>query len=134
VYNIKSNPINNTQKSMAKSLLNNLLGRFGITLDKSVTKLVTTKTFDEKAVMNKITSYKKVAEDKFLVSYIPRLDYDIINSHKLDFIKIANNYKDQEIQSLNVTSVPISAVTAYGRIHINKIIHIKQRWKNLLYR
>lgn len=132
MYNIKSNPINNTQKSMAKSLLNNLLGRFGITLDKSVTKLVTTKTFDEKAVMNKITSYKKVAEDKFLVSYIPRLDYDIINNHKLDFIKIANNYKDQEIQSLNVTSVPISAaVTTYGRIHINKI---KQRWKNLLYR
>lgn len=122
VYNIKSNPVNNTQKSMAKSLLNNLLGRFGITLDKSVTKLVTTKTFDEKAVMNKITSYKKVAEDKFLVSYIPRLDYDIINSHKLDFIKIANNHKDQEIQSLNVTSVPISAaVTAYGRIHISKI-------------
>jgi len=56
---------------MAKSLLNNLLGRFGITLDKSVTKLVTTKTFDEKAVMNKITSYKKVAEDRIdLILYL----------------------------------------------------------------
>lgn len=30
VYNIKSNPLNPSQKSRAKSLLNNLLGRFGI--------------------------------------------------------------------------------------------------------
>lgn len=40
IYNIKANPANNTQKSIAKSLLNNLLGRFGIRLDKSVTKIV----------------------------------------------------------------------------------------------
>ena len=30
VYKIKSNPSNACQKAMAKSLLNNLLGRFGI--------------------------------------------------------------------------------------------------------
>ena len=37
IYDIKSNPINPSQKTMAKSLLNNLLGRFGISMDKPVT-------------------------------------------------------------------------------------------------
>ena len=38
IYSIKSNSINPTQKSISKSLLNNLLGRFGINLDKPVTE------------------------------------------------------------------------------------------------
>ena len=37
IYNIKSNSTNDTQKSIAKSLLNNLLDRFGISLDKPIT-------------------------------------------------------------------------------------------------
>ena len=37
VYQIKSNPINPSQKAMAKSLLNNLLGRFGINFYKDIT-------------------------------------------------------------------------------------------------
>lgn len=44
--------------------------------------------------MNKIVSYKQISSDKYLVSYIPKLDYDIIKSHKLDFFKIVNSYKD----------------------------------------
>jgi hypothetical protein len=40
VYKFKSNPKNPTQKSMAKSLLNNLLGRFGINLFKPITKIM----------------------------------------------------------------------------------------------
>lgn len=45
VYNIKSNPNNKTQKSIAKSLLNNLLGRFGINLEKPTTEMLTRKSF-----------------------------------------------------------------------------------------
>lgn len=122
VYNIKSNPSNVTQKSIAKSLLNNLLGRFGINLEKPTTEMLTRKNFESKMSMYKIMSYKEVAYDKILVSYIPRLDYDIISSHNLDFIKIVNKYKDLELKPLNITSIPISAaVTAYSRIHMSKL-------------
>lgn len=135
IYNIKANPANNTQKSIAKSLLNNLLGRFGIRLDKSVTKIVSDKNFDILCAKNKIVSYKPIANDKILVTYIPLLDPDIIESNKLDITKIAAKYKDEESKSADVTCVPISAaVTAYGRIHISKIkLDILAKGDNIFY-
>ena len=122
VYDIKSKPINASQKAMAKSLLNNLLGRFGINLEKPVTEVLSHKAFENKMLMCKIMSYKEISNDKVLVSYIPKLDYEIIKSHNLDFIKIVNKYKDKELQSISTISVAISAViTAYARIHISKL-------------
>ena len=122
VYPIKSNTTNKSQKAMAKSLLNNLLGRFGINMDKPITELLNRDVFERKMLMNKITSYKELSDDKYLVSYIPKLDHDIITSHGLDFMKFVNKYKDKEIQTLSTTSVVISAaVTAYARIHISKL-------------
>ena len=122
IYSIKSNPINNTQKSMAKSLLNNLLGRFGINLEKPITDVVSTTTFEKYSVMYKIISYKHISNNKILISYIPKLDKDIIDSHDLDILKILTKYKDHEVQNLNTTSIVISAaITAYGRIHMNKL-------------
>lgn len=122
IYGIKSNPINKTQKSMAKSLLNNLLGRFGISLDRAITEIVNEETFQIISSMHRVTSYKEISPQNILVSYIPKLDNDIIDSHGLDIIKLLPKFKDKEVQSLNVSSVPISAaITAYGRIHISKI-------------
>lgn len=86
VYTIKSNPKNSSQKAIAKSLLNNLLGRFGINFEKGISEIMSIKTFNQKSVMNKIISYKEIGDDKLLVSYTPKLDYEIINSHNLDFI------------------------------------------------
>lgn len=122
VYGIKSNPSNNSQKAVAKSLLNNLLGRFGINLEKPVNEVLSKKAFESKMAMYKIMSYQPISEDKYLVSYIPKLDYDIITSHNLDFLKVLNKFKDKELQGFNVTSIPISAaVTAYARIHISQL-------------
>ena len=121
IYSIKSNPTNKTQKAVAKSLLNNLLGRFGINLEKSVTKVVSNNTFEKYMVMYKITSYKNISEDKTLISYIPKLDHNIIKSNNLNFIKLANKYKDHELQTFKSTSVIISAaVTSYARIYMSK--------------
>lgn len=64
IYNIKSNPKNSTQKAIAKSLLNNLLSRFGINLEKSITEVMTTNNFKTKSVMNKIISDKRISKDK----------------------------------------------------------------------
>jgi hypothetical protein len=72
--------------------------------------------------MNKVVSYVAISKDKYLVSYIPKLDHDIINSHNLDFMKLLNKFKDKELRSFETTSIAISAaVTAYGRIYISKL-------------
>lgn len=47
---------------MAKSLLNNLLGRFGIRLDKAITKLVSNSVYDRIALMYKIISSHDMGE------------------------------------------------------------------------
>lgn len=108
VYKLKANPINKSQKSLAKSLLNNLLGRFGISLDKPITEVVSDNEFDAISIRHKIMNYKNIATDKVMVSSLEKLDYDVINGHGLDFVKVLSKYKDKEIQSLNITSVPIS--------------------------
>ena len=122
IYSIKSNPKNSSQKAITKSLLNNLLGRFGINLEKPITDVLSKNNFETKSIMHKIMSYKNISDNKVLVSYVPKLDSDIIESHNLDYIKIANKYKDNEVQNINYTSIPIStAITAYDRIHLNRL-------------
>ena len=95
-------------------------------MDKPVSEIMSSKTFDTKMLMHKITSYKEISDDKVLVSYVPKLDYNVINSHNIDITKIAAKYKDKESQPMIATSVVISAaITAYARIHINKLkLHI----------
>jgi len=122
VYKHKVNPINKTQKAMAKNLLNNLLGRFGIKMEKPLTKIVNNDIFNRISLMHKITSYTPIGDKKMLVSYNPILEPEIIESHGLDFTKISSKYPDKEIQTRSNTSVVISAaITAYARIHIFKI-------------
>lgn len=122
VYGIKSNPVNPSQKAMAKSLLNNLLGRFGINMNKPVTEILSNSAFNTKMLMYRIVSYKELSDDRILVSYIPKLDYELITSHGLDFLKVVYKYKYNELQTINTTSIVISAaVTAYARIHITKL-------------
>jgi hypothetical protein len=119
---LKAYPINKSQKTLAKSLLNNLLGRFGISLHKPITEVVSEKRFSVMETMHKIMDYKIIGKDKYMVSYINKLHYPTITDHKLDIVKVMKKYKDYESQPLNITSVPISsAVTAYGRIHISRI-------------
>lgn len=69
--------------------------------------------------MNKIKEYKIITDEKILVNYIPKIDPEVVNSHKMDFIKLVNQFKDNETTNLNITFIVISAaVTAYARIHI----------------
>lgn len=104
---------------MAKSLLKNFLGRFGINLEKNVTKIVGESNLDQISLMNKVVSYKILDNDKILVSNIPKFDVEVISSHNLVMKKVANKYNDDENPTFDGTSIAISAaVTAYGRIHI----------------
>lgn len=78
--------------------------------------------FDKISCISKITSYTEIDNDYVLVSYIPKLYYDLIYSHGLEFLKVVEKYKDKEIQNIDNTSITISAaITAYGRIRISRI-------------
>ena len=98
------------------------MGRFGIGLEKAVTKIVSNKTFEKLKLTNKINSFQEIGETKTLVSYLPMLDPDLILSNSLYIVKLANRNKDEEKQIFNEDSIPISAaINAYGRIHISKL-------------
>jgi len=122
IYQIKRDTNNSSQKSMAKSLLNNLLGRFGIQMNKPTTEIVNVKMLDTISSMKKVMSSENISESRILLTYINKLDPEIIYSHNFDIVKIMEKYKDIEAQSFDATSLVISAaVTAYARIYISKI-------------
>jgi len=120
---MKSNPKNITQKNLAKSLLNNLIGRFGMDISKPVTEIVDNKTFHEISLTRKITSKKIITDYRTLVTYIPEIDESVCASFSIDFLKALQALKESNISStFEGVSIPIAAATtAYGRIHITKI-------------
>jgi hypothetical protein len=98
IYKLKANPVNKSQKSIAKSLLNNLLGRFGISLDKPLTEVVNESKFDTVSMIHRVMDYKHIAKDSIMVSYTEKLDSDVIKEHGLDFVKLLSKHKDKETQ------------------------------------
>lgn len=114
---------------MAKSLLNNLLGRFGISLAKLHTIFATEKKLNEIAVKNRIKSLSSISDKHYLINYMPYLDPYIIKSHDLDIVKLANKYPSLELQNVSNTSVVISAAnTAFARIHMSKLKYKILEW------
>ena len=124
LYKYKSSD-NQTIKAISKLLLNSLLGRFGLDINKYVTHLVDKETFMQIATTRLISSEKPITDDISLVTYNPEVDYDMATSFGIDIVKLMNMKtnipQDREIYYNNVSIVIAAAVTAYGRIHISKI-------------
>jgi hypothetical protein len=122
VYDLKVNNNNSVEKSVSKSLLNNLLERFGIDINKPIARIVNEDKFQEICSLHKVHGYETLDSDLYLVSYTSPLDYDRITSNGLDIAKLATSINDKKGSLQSSTSVPISAcINAYGRIHINRI-------------
>lgn len=121
MYKLKANPASDAQKAVSKSLLNNLLGRFGIKLDSYTTKLVDDDTLNKLAVFRDISFHQEIG-DLHLVSYTNSLNHSRILAAGLDPNKlIAHGERDSEANSNIASSVITSAaVTAYARIMMNK--------------
>lgn len=116
MYTHKSNATNSTKKSTAKSLLNNLLGRFGIDLQKYETSLLTDDEFESMLHVRDIKGHNLIGS-KHLVSYNTGLNYNLISNLGMDLNEVLKSNKDWEIKSQTASSVVISAaVTAYARI------------------
>ena len=126
-YDLKSKTTDSIERSIAKSLLNNLLGRFGMNLDKSVTELVNEKDFNELLQSKKIISVIHIG-DKKLVTHSSKVSLNICETHEVDFIKAFNNDIKYNKKSgftkdrlHDVSIVVASAVTSYARIYMNKV-------------
>jgi hypothetical protein len=63
-----------SKRSINKSLLNNLLGRFGLNIIKPVNKIVNNKNLDYLISTRKIKSIQDINTDTYLVNYIPIID------------------------------------------------------------
>lgn len=113
-------------RTIVKSLLNNLLGRFGINIKKPVTEIVN----DDK--LNLLLSTREViappinvTDQDYLVTYFPGLSKYMCEAHDLDYIKILNiksNVDIEKNQEFKDASVAIAAaITSYARIYMSNI-------------
>lgn len=126
-YKLKSSTSDKVERQMAKSLLNNLLGRFGMNIDKSITELVNDERYNELLQYKKIKSVKHIG-NKRLVTHGSNVSLDICDLHDVDFNKTFNNdmkYNKKEgfsEERLHDVSIAISsAVTSYSRIYMSKL-------------
>lgn len=126
-YDIKSTTKSSVTKMIAKSLLNNLIGRFGLNIDKSVTRLISYDEFQE------LLQYKHISnvifiDDEVLVTHSKDVSMEICEEHNVDYkqalindIKFSKHSNISERQYNSTSIVIASAVTAYARIFMQKI-------------
>lgn len=136
-YKIKSTSSDVVEKSVAKSLLNNLLGRFGLNIDKPSTRLVSDHVYNELLQTKTINNVLPI-DDKFLVTYSNIVSKEICEESNVDYKNsVLNNLKDNKESEHTFFDVSIaiaSAVTSYARISINKAkLDIIDRGGNIYY-
>lgn len=84
LYNIKSTTNSKVEKAISKSLLNNLLGRFGLDINKSRTDLLDIDSYNEIAQTKSINSLIHI-DDKVLVNYNNKVSNIICDELNVDF-------------------------------------------------
>jgi hypothetical protein len=125
LYEIKANS-SGSKKVVTKSLLNNLIGRFGMNIFKPVTQEVTGEKLDHILATRKVTALQPVTDNKSLITYLPTINEQICVEHGLDYEKVLSketNYNlERNIDTFKDVSITVSAfVTSYARIFMCKI-------------
>lgn len=77
IYNVKCNPKNQTEKNLAKLILNSLIGRFGMNINKNKTSLVTEDKHIELLTTRVVKSSTDLGAGMYLDTYIPTIDKNI---------------------------------------------------------
>ena len=132
-YNIKKTTKDVIEKATAKSLLNNLLGRFGLNINNPITRIMDENEFIEILQTRRIVGDIKYIGNKILVTYDSIISPSICEKNNVNFMdtyaniiknttKNVNNLNKQKTEDVNNVSVAISsAITAYSRIYMNQI-------------
>ena len=133
LYAKKSNGINPSEIAVSKSLLNNLIGRFGLSIDKDITEIVDLDNVYDIMNTKRIKGYKNIAKsNEYLLSYNNNVDLDICKMYGVDYIKAyIENLKSKSRSKSKISSnddtyrdvsiVISSAVNAYARIYMQTI-------------
>lgn len=123
-YNIKSNTNNVVEKAISKSYLNNLIGRFGLSINKPKTELVNDTKYNELLQTKSLKGIAIPIEDYYLVSYTSKTSKKICDTSNVDYkYTLHHNLKNNEESEQSFLDVSIaiaSAVTSYARISITK--------------
>jgi hypothetical protein len=114
------------EKTINKSLLNNLPGKFGINIIKPKTEIITSERLDFILSTREVKSHHELPGNKYQVTYLPIVNQDICNEHRLDYLSVLTKDKnhdiDRNIDVFNDVSIVISAmITSYARVHMSKI-------------
>jgi hypothetical protein len=110
---------------MAKSLLNNLLGRFGININKPITEIINKDKLNLILSTREVSSVIDITDRDVLVTYNPTISKNICKANEIDYIKVLNinPHKDMEKNKefKDVSIAIAAAVTAYARIYMSQI-------------
>lgn len=124
LYEKKANSIG-SEKLINKFILNSLLGRFGLSILKLNTEMLSTDQYAEILATKPVNSAIAISDKDWLVSYNRETSKKITSEHGLDYIKILNQKSYVDIEnnhSFDDVAISISAaVTAYARIYMSKI-------------
>lgn len=136
-YAIKSTTKDSVEKAVTKSLLNNLLGRFGLDIDKPKTVLVDYEKYNE-LLQTKTINHVIPLDNKFLITFSNKVSMQICDDANVDYKSVVlNNLKNKEESEYTFSDVSVavaSAVTSYARIIINKIkLDILKKGGNIYY-
>jgi hypothetical protein len=122
LYKVKSTSKGHI-KVIAKSLLNNLLGRFGMNINKPITEIVDKEKRDLILSTREINSFKELTDEDFIITYYPEISQAICKSHGIDYIKALKTKfdmeKDKEVKDVSLSTA--AAVTSYSRIYMSRI-------------
>lgn len=114
------------------------MGRFGMSIYKLATMVVSMDEFKEILSTREVNSYVEIDDNNVLVSFSKEFDSKIIREHGLDYQEILNSKSRVDVESINYfddVSISISAaITSYSRIYMNKIkLDILKRGGKLYY-
>lgn len=123
LYEIKANSKGST-KLISKFLLNSLLGRFGMHINRKVTELMKLDKYQELILTHEVHNEIRINETDMLVTYTPRISESICNQHFINYLEALNSSKssDGEFSKVKEVSIPVAgAVTSYANIYMSKI-------------
>lgn len=137
LYKIKSITKNDVERTVAKSLLNNLLGRFGMNINKPITEIVNKQQLDILLATRELNSFSQITENIYLVSFNPKISKDICETHGYDYIKVLkelNINMDSNDEFKDISLVISAAITSYARVYMSSIkLGILNKGGNIYY-
>lgn len=139
LYKVKLNSDGHI-KVIAKSLLNNLIGRFGMNINKVKTEIVNKAKLEEIQSTRVYNSYPiEITNNDYLISYYPEISKELCESHGKDYFKVythSTSSIDMEVNKefKDVSLTTAAVVTSYARVFMSKIkLDILSKGGNIYY-